>query len=74
MGNSEVGLDLGFAAVILFGMTKSSVTVSVKIPARILEHIPAPGRRSGFIVRAIKEKLEGENLAKGFRPEGFCTQ
>lgn len=39
-------------------MTKSSVTVSVKIPARILEHIPPPGQgRSGFILRAIEEKL-----------------
>lgn len=39
-------------------MTKASVTVSVKIPARILERIPSPGQgRSGFIVRAIEEKL-----------------
>ncbi len=39
-------------------MTKTSVAVSVKIPSRILERIPAPGQgRSGFIVRAIEEKL-----------------
>jgi hypothetical protein len=39
-------------------MTKASVTVSVKIPARILERIPSAGQgRSGFIVRAIEEKL-----------------
>lgn len=39
-------------------MTKSSVAVSVKIPARILERIPSAGHgRSGFIVQAIEEKL-----------------
>jgi len=39
-------------------MTKPSVTVSVKIPRRILELIPPAGQgRSGFIVRAIEEKL-----------------
>lgn len=44
--------------VVLFGMTKTSVAVSVKIPARILERIPPPGQgRSGFIVQAIEEKL-----------------
>jgi hypothetical protein len=33
-------------------------TVSIKIPARILEQIPAPGNgRSGFIVKAIEEKI-----------------
>lgn len=38
-------------------MTKL-VTVSVKIPVRVLEDIPAAGHgRSGFIVRAIEEKL-----------------
>ena len=38
-------------------MTNSS-TVSVKIPARILEQIPAPGNgRSGFIIQAIEEKI-----------------
>ena len=36
----------------------NSVTVSVKIPARILDRIPRAGNgRSGFIVRAIEEKL-----------------
>ena len=36
----------------------NSATVSVKIPARILERIPAPGNgRSGFIVQAIEEKI-----------------
>lgn len=44
--------------VALCGMTKPSVTVSVKVPQRILERIPAPGHgRSGFIVQAIEEKL-----------------
>jgi hypothetical protein len=40
-------------------MTKSaSVTVSVKIPARILERIPPAGQgRSGFILSALEEKL-----------------
>ena len=45
-------------------MTKASVTVSVKIPARILERIPSPGQgRSGFIVRAIEEKLTRKESA-----------
>jgi hypothetical protein len=45
-------------------MTKSSVTVSVKIPARILEHIPPAGHgRSGFIVQAIEEKLARKQTA-----------
>ena len=35
-----------------------TTTVSVKIPARILERIPKAGSgRSGFIVRALEEKL-----------------
>jgi hypothetical protein len=39
-------------------MTKPSVGVTVKIPARILDRIPRPGQgRSGFILRAIEEKL-----------------
>ncbi len=39
-------------------MTNRSVTVSVKIPARILDHIPPPGHgRSRFIVEALEEKL-----------------
>ena len=46
------------AGVILSGMTKPSSTVSVKIPAGILERIPPAGcGRSGFIVKAIEEKL-----------------
>ncbi len=46
-------------------MTKSSVTVSVKIPARILEQIPPPGHgRSGFIVQAIEEKLARKKTAR----------
>jgi len=45
-------------------MTKPSVTVSVKIPGRILDHIPPPGQgRSGFIVRAIEEKLARKAIA-----------
>jgi hypothetical protein len=43
--------------VLLSGMTNTT-TVSVKIPGRILEHIPPAGHgRSGFIVRAIEEKI-----------------
>ena len=35
-----------------------TTTVSVKIPARILERIPKAGSgRSGFIVQALQEKL-----------------
>jgi hypothetical protein len=35
-----------------------SATISIKIPARVLEQIPAPGNgRSGFIVQAIEEKI-----------------
>ena len=45
-------------------MTKPSVTVSVKIPIRILERIPPAGRgRSGFIVRAIEDKLARKQIA-----------
>jgi hypothetical protein len=50
-------------------MTKSSVAVSVKIPARILERIPPPGQgRSGFIVQAIEEKLARNSRRHGNRP------
>ena len=45
--------------VILFGMTKTSTLVSVKIPARILERLPTPGNgRSRFIVRALEKEIE----------------
>ncbi len=38
-------------------MTDKTI-VSIKIPARILEHIPPAGHgRSGFIVQAIEEKI-----------------
>jgi hypothetical protein len=51
-------LTLLATMVVLLGMTKTSVAVSVKLPARILERIPPAGQgRSGFIVRAIEEKL-----------------
>ena len=44
--------------VVLLGMTKTSVAVSVKIPLRILDRIPPAGHgRSGFIVLALEEKL-----------------
>jgi hypothetical protein len=44
-------------------MTKTSLTVSVKIPVQILEHIPPPGDgRSGFIVQAIEEKLARKKI------------
>lgn len=43
--------------VLLLGMTNTTI-VSVKIPARLLENIPAAGHgRSGFIVQAIEEKI-----------------
>jgi hypothetical protein len=36
----------------------NTATISVKIPTRILEQMPAPGNgRSGFIIRAIEEKI-----------------
>jgi hypothetical protein len=36
-----------------------TTTVSVKIPSRLLERMPKAGQgRSGFIVRALEEKLE----------------
>jgi hypothetical protein len=39
-------------------MTKRSVAVTIKIPVPILDRIPSAGHgRSGFIVRAIEEKL-----------------
>ena len=42
--------------VVLIGMP--SIAISVKIPTRILEQMPAPGNgRSVFIVKAIEEKL-----------------
>jgi hypothetical protein len=45
-------------------MTKSHVTVSVKIPTTILEQIPPAGHgRSGFIVRALEEKLARKQTA-----------
>ncbi|HZR19315.1 MAG TPA: hypothetical protein VFE51_18650 [Verrucomicrobiae bacterium] len=38
-------------------MTKTEV-VSVKVPTRLLEQIPAAGNgRSGFIIQAIEEKI-----------------
>jgi hypothetical protein len=44
--------------VVPLGMTRPSVAVTVKIPVRILDRIPSAGNgRSGFIVRAIEEKL-----------------
>jgi hypothetical protein len=46
-------------------MTKSaSVTISVKIPPRILERIPPAGQgRSGFILSALEEKLARKTTA-----------
>ncbi len=65
------GLTSISALVVPLGMTKS-VTVSVKIPARILEHIPPPGHgRSGFIVRAIEEKLARKETAP-WEPTTAC--
>ncbi len=46
-------------------MTNSSTLVSVKIPARILERIPAPGNgRSRFIVRALEKEIERQRPAE----------
>ncbi|HXA44390.1 MAG TPA: hypothetical protein VNZ25_02690 [Candidatus Angelobacter sp.] len=46
-----------------------STLVSVKIPARILERIPAAGHgRSGFIVEAIEEKIARRKPAN-WRPK-----
>jgi hypothetical protein len=51
--------------VILFGMTNRTTTVSVKIPARILERIPAPGNgRSRFIIRALEKEIERQHPAE----------
>jgi hypothetical protein len=51
--------------VLLSGMTNGSITVSVKIPARILERIPSPGNgRSRFIVRAIEKEIERQRPAE----------
>jgi hypothetical protein len=42
--------------VVLIGMPNTAI--SVRIPIRILEQMPAPGNgRSVFIVKAIEEKL-----------------
>ncbi len=50
--------------VLPFGMTSVTV-VSVKIPARILNQIPAAGQgRSGFIVQAIEEKIARREPAR----------
>jgi hypothetical protein len=45
-------------------MTRSSVAISVKVPARILERMPPAGQgRSGFVVQAIEEKLARKKCA-----------
>jgi len=50
--------------VILFGMTKTT-TVSVKIPSKILDRIPAPGNgRSRFIIRALENEIERQRPAE----------
>ena len=46
-------------------MTNGSTTVSVKIPARILSRIPAPGNgRSRFIVHALEKAIERQHPAE----------
>lgn len=51
--------------VILWGMTNRTTVVSVKIPARILERIPAAGQgRSRFIVRALEKEIERQRPAE----------
>ena len=49
----------------LWGMTNRTTVVSVKIPARILERIPAAGQgRSRFIVRALEKEIERQRPAE----------
>jgi hypothetical protein len=46
-------------------MTNTAILVSVKIPARILERIPAPGQgRSRFIVQALEKEIERQRPAE----------
>ena len=46
-------------------MTNRTTVVSVKIPARILERIPAAGQgRSRFIVRALEKEIERQRPAE----------
>jgi len=46
-------------------MTKASTTISFKVPARILEGLPAPGQgRSRFIVQALEDKISRQQHAK----------
>ena len=53
------------SVVLLSGMTNGSTTVSVKIPARILAHIPTPGNgRSRFIVHALEKEIERQRPAE----------
>ncbi len=55
----------GRRVVLLRGMTNGSTTVSVKIPARILSRIPAPGNgRSRFIVHALEKEIERQRPAE----------
>jgi hypothetical protein len=55
----------GRAVVIPCGMTNASTVVSVKIPARILDRIPAAGQgRSRFIVRALEHEIERQRPAE----------
>ena len=46
-------------------MTSRTTVVSVKIPARILERIPAAGQgRSRFSVRALEKEIERQQPAE----------
>jgi hypothetical protein len=50
-------------------MTKPATTVSVKIPARLLDRIPAPGNgRSRFIIRALEGELSRKKRRE-WKPE-----
>lgn len=43
-------------------MTGNTLNISVKVPTKIAERIPAPGKgRSRFIVQALEEKLSRQS-------------
>ena len=48
--------------VIPNGMTRNTLNISVKLPAKLAERIPAAGQgRSRFIVQALEEKLSRQS-------------
>lgn len=51
--------------IILFRMTETAVTISLKVPPKLLERIPAAGNgRSRFILSAMEEKLSRQKSLK----------